>query len=303
MKFINIVDPHIKGKNPIRRKDNYTESVFNKFKEILELAIEEKCDFIICTGDWADAHTLSLTVLDRFIDLIESYNIPFYIVWGNHDMNNVNKSGTILEHIFNRSPIIKHLDTLEFDDLYIEGMDYTFTIDDDLTENGHFVEGKDDKWKIFIPHANFVPKKAIFTHVLAENFKTNFDVVATGHYHNQHKMQKIDNTTYLWTGSLTRGTIGASDVKKAPSVAILDSKDRSIREIKLKNVLPASEVFDLEKVAEEKDSKKDMKKYIESLKEVKLQGFKFIDKLNHYCKENDINDSIKSKILERMPNE
>jgi hypothetical protein len=62
----------------------------------------------------------------------------------------------------------------------------------------------------------------------------------------------------------------------------------------------ASEIFDLEKVKEEKENSKTLEEFTSSLKEVRLQGFKFIDKLNLYCEENAIDKKIKSIIIDNI---
>lgn len=297
-----MTDIHLKGIAPMQRRDDYVQTMYNKLEEILELGKSENIDFFICGGDVLDGAHVSYRVMDRYIDLIESYNIPFYSTEGNHEQENARQGTGALTHIFNRSTVIKHLTELNFDDLYISGMDYSIDIDETLCEEGYFVSDEHkDKWKVFCPHANVTPTKAIFSHVLAKDFDTNVDVLLISHYHSYHGIKEINDTKYCWIGALSRGTIGISDIERDPAILILDSKDKSVVEYKLKNVLPIEEVFDLDKVNEIKETKKDLKSFVDSLKDVKVQGFEFIDRLKHVCKDKDIDNVIRDIIIKEIP--
>lgn len=298
MKFIYITDVHLKGKNPSSRIDVYIDSAFNKLTEVYTVAKDSQLDFVLIGGDLFDTSQVALSVIDRLCDLIEHFNIKTYVLWGNHDENNCNKGGTALEHCFNRCKLMHPLTLIEDDKFILQGIEYTISIDQDLKNNGYTFNS--DKFKILAPHANITPSKCVdgFSHVVAKELKTDADLVLVSHYHAHHGIKKINNTEFAWVGALTRGTIGVGDINRIPSYLIFDNGKSEI--IELKCALPASEVFDLDKVDAIKATKNDLNGFIASLKESRVNSFKFIDRLNYYCDENKVDKLIKDVIINNM---
>lgn len=198
MKFLFLTDSHIKGKNPVSRNGDYYNEVRTKINEAIRIAGQYDCDCIIHGGDLFDSPLVSNIMVDDFVDDVEQSGIPWYIVWGNHDMIGHNKElskASALAHIFRRSKAIKHIDVLsgytnEEDSRgpiteYIKGYDYFHNIEEDIRVNGLKAGMEKAKFKMAIVHALITPKPfhPQVLHVVAKDIETNYDLVLCGHYH------------------------------------------------------------------------------------------------------------------------
>lgn len=86
MKILFFTDTHIRGTNPKNRIDNFTETLENKIKEIIEMTKKLNIDYLIHGGDLFDRPDLSVAVVGRFAKILKEIEIPLYIVCGNHDI-------------------------------------------------------------------------------------------------------------------------------------------------------------------------------------------------------------------------
>lgn len=79
LKILNISDPQLKDKDWIRRNRTYDIMT----KTVNELICRVKPDLITVSGDisWSDNH-LSYK---NFAELMDSFNIPWAVIWGNND--------------------------------------------------------------------------------------------------------------------------------------------------------------------------------------------------------------------------
>jgi DNA repair exonuclease SbcCD nuclease subunit len=90
-KFIHCADLHLGSRfKGISSKDpelghNLTESVFGSFEKIIDLAISEKADLLIISGDVFDEENETPSTRYRFAKELERLDIPCMIALGNHD--------------------------------------------------------------------------------------------------------------------------------------------------------------------------------------------------------------------------
>jgi len=300
MKIIYFTDSHIKGKNPVNRLDNYNTSCLAKMNEITEIAKEEKCDAIICGGDIFDTPTVSNTVIDDVVDIIEDAKIDFYIVPGNHDMTSHNwevSKSSALAHIFRRSDTIKILDVIKSKDCFIKGYKYHHTIEEELKENGLKHE-QSDRFTIAVPHA-FISIKSFFkevSHICAKDLDTNYDLVLCSHFHMTFD-ETINDTRFLNTNSLGRTSISE---KHNPTIAIVDTNTKEIKTIELKSAKPVSEIFDLTKYEQLKGKQKDIKEFLDSLKDVKFQSMSVAEQITKIGKEQNADKKVTEYLLTKI---
>jgi len=83
MKFLHISDTHL-GYQQYGLKER-VQDFFNVFKQALEIAKEEKVEFIIHTGDLFHSKRPDNETLIQTIKLIKDVKIPIYAIEGNHD--------------------------------------------------------------------------------------------------------------------------------------------------------------------------------------------------------------------------
>lgn len=299
MKFLYCTDIHIKGKNPINRLDNYYESCLEKIDEIINIAKRQECSFIICGGDLFDSPYVSNTIIDDFVDKVEQSKIEWYIVPGNHDMIGHNWSvskASALAHIFRRSKEIKPLTIIRTSKLYIKGIEYYHDIETDLKKDG-LIHAQENKFTIAVPHA-FISIKPFFkevNHVCAKDLKTNYDLILCSHFHMKFD-EIINKTRFINSNSIGRTSITEQHI---PQVIIFDSAYR-IMKIDLESAKKANEIFDLSKYEELKANKKDIKEFLNSLRDVNFQSMSISEQIVKIGKEQKIEQNIIDYLLDKI---
>ena len=299
MKFVYFTDAHIKGKNPVNRTDNYNKSCLAKIKEITRIAKRENCKMAICGGDIFDTPNVSNTVLDDVVDIIEESKIDFFIVPGNHDMTGHNwevSKSSALAHIFRRSERIMMLNELQLDDCFIKGYKYHHDIEHDLIENG-INHSNENKFTIAVPHA-FISIKPFFKdvpHICAKDLNTNYDLILCSHFHMSFD-ETINGTRFVNTNSLGRTSIKE---KHQPTVAIIDTKTKEVKLIELKSAKQASDVFDLAKYELLKGKEKDIKEFLDSLKDINFQSMSIAQQISKIGKEQKIDKDVIEYLLNK----
>src|SRR6056297_3378153 len=83
-RFVLCADLHIRSNKPKHRKDDYFESVVVKLQQIIDLANKRKAN-ILCAGDIFDHTKVGHKVVNKIIDVLNSFNHKFYVVYGQHD--------------------------------------------------------------------------------------------------------------------------------------------------------------------------------------------------------------------------
>ena len=107
-------------------------------------------------------------------------------------------------------------------------------------------------------------------------------------------------SSYYWIGGLSRLTIGKEDLISKPRVLIIDTETQEIKEILLKSVKPAEEVFDLTKLQERQESEKRFEDFIVSLNEIEFKSMDLKTRIVEICKKEKIDDDVKQEILRRI---
>jgi len=304
MKFIYFSDAHGKGKNSRNRLGDFFSDWLLKIDEAIKLTIDNKCDYRMIGGDVFDSPNVSNTVVDEFVDRIENANLQCYIVPGNHDMTAHNwelSKSSALAHIFRRSKNIHRLTELEDDKTYIKGIAYYHDMETDIKKDG-LKTNVNNKYTIVIPHA-FITIKDFHPdvlHVKAEDIDCNYDLVLCSHFHEQWGIEEVNNTKYLNLGAF--GRLSVSDIKSMPKVALVETEPAKITILELSSAKKAQEVFDIEKYEELKANKKDIKQFIDSLRDVDLQSMDLGQQVTKIGKEQKIEQSVIDHILNTMEN-
>lgn len=97
IKFVHTADIHLdtpfKGLSNLNNElaEKLRKSILQSFKNIIDLCIREKADFLLIAGDIFESHQRSLSAQLQFIaeiNRLNEYNIPAYMACGNHDPMN-----------------------------------------------------------------------------------------------------------------------------------------------------------------------------------------------------------------------
>lgn len=104
-RFIHTADLHI---NSLRRFNGYLDRVRGMLARILEVAVEERVDFIVVSGDIYDR--LDITHSERSVlsEWLASSDIPIVLTSGNHDKRSGEVGDTALSYISSLSGLLEH---------------------------------------------------------------------------------------------------------------------------------------------------------------------------------------------------
>lgn len=308
MNFLYFQDGHFKGRNSQNRLGNYFEDMLLKLDEIISIAKENKCDCLIDGGDMFESDKPSYSVLDAVADKIESSKIHMYSLFGNHTMtcgHIENSQASGLAHLIKRSKYFHLLQDLcvvdgesDINEASLIGIDYEYGIEDKLKDKGIKFKNNDD-WKIAFVHALVTPKKFFdsVAHVTPNEIKTNADLVLVSHYHQPYQKQ-VKNTMFLDIGCLGRDNIDEANIK--PSVLLVDTDKRKYDIIPLKSAKPGHEIFDLSKYEELKGNKKNIKEFLNSLKDINFQTLDLGQQITKLGKEQNIEQKTIDYILNKL---
>ncbi len=304
MKFLYMQDSHLKGVNPISRIGDYYTDVMTKIDEVLTIAKDKEINTIIHGGDVFDSALVSNNIVDEFIDKIEQSKVTLYLVWGNHDMCGHNlkatNSGTSsLAHILRRSSRIKHISSLKpHKGTIITGYDYYHNIEQDIATGLVSIE-QSDAFKIGVIHALVTEKPFLpqVMHVVAKDIETNYDLLLLAHYHQPYDIT-IKHTRFLNIGCLGRTSIDEANV--IPSVVYIDTTERTVEIIHLKNFKSKKEAFNIDKIEEAKHFESNIENFIKSIDSAKFQGINLRGTIEYLGKMNNIDKEVIEELITRI---
>ena len=209
MKFIHFADCHL-GKYDrnldIRFKDNMIA-----VKQIFDFAIQEKVDFVVCTGDFFDNYRPTPDAIVQAFQLLQNlktHNIPFIVTEGNHDMRRGTQTNSILD-ILQGAGLAKYVtiaqtpngDKLKHHEIngvkiyglgYIRGSNNRAT----LQKYADMIQGSDN---IILIHCSIfgsdIKSKmvdSINAETLAQVFKDKYLYIGLGHYHSVSEVPSLN---------------------------------------------------------------------------------------------------------------
>ena len=197
--FYYLADLHIADTKPINRQDSVRDASLYKLDYVLKRAQEQSAS-IVLGGDIFETPKPSYSLLNAVMGLLKKYSVPVFSIIGNHDVvgsNLIDETSAIFT-LF-KSGLIKRVSEFKEKGIALHGLDYTKEVPTEY----YFDKKYDNDKKILVVHAPVVPIKAVFPHVVLEDFKTNANLVLCSHIH-QFWCKKVNNTLFLSPGCMTR---------------------------------------------------------------------------------------------------
>jgi DNA repair exonuclease SbcCD nuclease subunit len=279
MKFLYFTDSHIRGTTPKNRKDNFYETLQNKFQEIKEISDDLDIDYILHGGDWFDRPDISPSIVREFAILIKDFGKPVYTVAGNHDIygHNPETLGRTMLGILEGTGIVRIINydeevLLEKNGIRVQltGKSYNYEIDQEDFKKYYVVrKRKDADYAINIVHSMLLLKPFYegIPYTLIDDIKdTQADITFAGHYHSGFGIKMRDLKYFINPGSIVRISNSLSEINRKPSVIYAELQDDiDVREIELKTALPGDDVLDREKLEVSKDRNLKLHQFYESI--------------------------------------
>ncbi len=209
MKFLHVTDTHL-GYNQYGLEER-GQDFFDVFKEAIEIAIENKVDFILHTGDFFHTSRPSNQVILEGLEIInqvKNANIPIFCIAGNHDRGSKVRDISPLDIL---KPFgLKTIEngTVEHEGIFISGIKYISKagikhlggIRPALEKILEKTSGSKNL-HILMLHQEFYPLFPMSSLYTEREIPEGFDYVGIGHYHVKQKPKKINNSFVVYPGS------------------------------------------------------------------------------------------------------
>ena len=223
--FFYLADLHISDIKPINRQDSVKQASLYKLEYVLKEAQRQSAK-VVLGGDIFETPKPSYSLLNSVMELLKTYKVPVYSIIGNHDVigSNTTDESSAIFTLF-KSGLVKRVSDFFEEGIVLKGLDYTKEIPTEY----YFDKADDNKKKILIVHTALLPIKAVFPHILLEDFKTNANLVLCSHIH-QFWSKKVGSTLFLSPGCMTRLKINEKD--NEPLYFVIDIENKPMVQIK-----------------------------------------------------------------------
>ena len=235
MKILHITDSHGTVKSPEGRIDIYYLSFLKKMYELKYVIKNNDIKLIIHTGDLFHSPRVSDRFAGQLAEIIKSYNIPMYVIPGNHDIDgyNINTLDQTKLGLLYKAGVIKELDRNHpiqlkalKENLYINvsGQEYYKDIDSgNMSDFEMQSNNTNANFNILGIHCYLCdkPQNPNIRHTLCKNIVTDADVILSGHFHESFEYHSSDFSVYN-PGSLMRVEQNEYNKKHIPQYGILE---------------------------------------------------------------------------------
>lgn len=279
IKFLFMTDPHIKGKSPSTRIDDFTTTMELKLKDFFSYGHEQNVDFFVCGGDFVDSPYTSARFAKRVGKLIKE-NLKgkeLFFVWGNHDIvawnpRTIDDTSFGLFQAFAEEMVllsevpIKR--TYRGQTIELSGVSSYSRLDrDELDDEGvvtshrsrdYIVDNETGTPRIHVVHGYLSPKPILdeIPHTVIEDMRsTGASITLTGHEHTGFPVTKIDNGLVYNPGALGRVFASHTEMNRMPKYALCtidDNNEPNIEPVQCRVAKIGTDVMDRTKLDEKK---------------------------------------------------
>jgi DNA repair exonuclease SbcCD nuclease subunit len=262
IKILYYTDSHIRGTNPRARKDNFSEAMKSKFREIFSLVKEHDCDALVCGGDLFDRPDTAYAVAGEFAAVLSECPVPHYVCPGNHEIYGYNLETiprTILG-FYEQVGLIRILDRKGYKLSKVSGPLGKGKINVLLTGQGFYHDidrnpldyqvnkGVFDGYKVHVVHGMLVERPLPYeiAHTLVKDVQTDADVILSGHEHIGYGLKKREDGVWFCNpGALGRVSAKVEEMHRPIQVALFSFSESGITAelIPLKSAQPGTEVL------------------------------------------------------------
>lgn len=316
-------DIHLSDKSPASRKDDWTETVFQKLEQVKKAASKLQVDAVIDGGDFfhvkspsRNSHALVHKAVEHHAD----YPCPVYCTPGNHDavygdysylpqqpLGILFSSGVFKRLYDEHEAVFEETVGLEVHDLQtackvrVVGIPYHGT-KYDMTRFQSIKKGDED-FLVVVAHVLASPRGGTMFEQedvikYADLAGLDPDCWIFGHWHKDQGIQEINGKYFVNIGSLTRGALIQDEMDRKPGVVLMQferGKNPSFQTLRL-NVRPATEVFDVESRVRAEERETTMDAFMSSVRETLVES-KEMDLAESVEAMSDISDRVREKAL------
>jgi len=223
MKILFFTDTHITSTTPSGRSDDYVSKISSKLEEISGRSSE--VDLILNAGDIFHRAKPNLQEISILVNFSMGLKCPMYTCAGNHDLIGYNYERLSDTGIGLSSRFLNKINLITPKDNYVE-LDSGVHLHHIGMSSGsvakEFMVQRREGANIGLVHDMLVEEPLFEDHILLKDFKTNLDIVFSGHYHMGYRSQKINGRGFVNPGSMMRMTRKKEDMERIPKYVILE---------------------------------------------------------------------------------
>ena len=299
MHLVYMTDIHITSRNPRSRMDNYKESILRKLAYVGDFAKSLNAP-VLCGGDIFHTADVSNSLVSETIKVIrQHFDAPITSIAGNHDLfgNNLQTLPKTSYGLLEASGCLYNLRPREaktikerrngkwVDAVTICGYPSSYDLPD--TADAYLCRPMDK-------YPNGVPLIQLIHGALYDRIPDNFpfaavsvseldvdenaaDVVLSGHIHSGFPVTMSSTTGRIFAnpGALGRLTTAISDVNLSVKVAVITIENGvkvEYHELPKDIALPAEQVLDLKRAAEEKQASAALSVFMQHVEAISTNG-------------------------------
>ncbi len=281
-------DVHCCDQTPSSRTDDWPETVLGKLSEVGEIARTHNCDAVIDGGDfWNDKTPIrtSHRMVTRVADVHSRYPCRVYGNVGNHDVRLgqlANLAESPLETLFASGVFHRLYDehelVLEREGVKVRVVGVPYHGPRYDLDRFRRIKRGDEDWLICVAHVLASPQggemfknEDILGYSDLPELMPEVDVMCFGHWHKDQGITSVGSKLVVNVGSLTRGSLTQDNLDRTPGVVVMGFWPRSTGippalEFVPLRVKPASEVFDVDKRAQEELRASTIDAFVDSVK-------------------------------------
>lgn len=254
IKFLYMTDPHIKGRSPSTRTDDFPSTIESKIKDFFAYGHEQNVDFFMCGGDFMDSPYASTRYAQRIGRMFKEglKGKKLYFVWGNHDVvawnpKTIDDTAFGLFQAFAEEMVLLEREPLEVtyngQTIELSGISSYAQLDRDVLnedesislhrERDYIIE--ETKYpRVHVVHGYLSPKPILddIPHtVIEEIMSTNAVITLTGHEHTGFPIMQLPNGLVYNPGALGRVFASHTEMNRMPKYALCTIHDDGKPEI------------------------------------------------------------------------
>lgn len=308
MKICLVGDTHFRTKTPsARTDDNFEDTCISKLNKVLEIAVKNKCTWLIQAGDFFDIPNPSNSLIIKVIKVLQNYkqHIDVAVIHGQHDLRyhtKTSRQNSVLSILHNSGLLyvmdgFTNLGSSLHDEFYSDNtlIAYGCSFGDEIPEPKNV---KRDHINICVAHMMVGDKPLYPGHDITKpeeiiDKHKGYDLFFFGDYHYPYEICKETERGKVYAlnaGSLLRLTIKDRDRK--PKVYIYDTYHRDYETVELE----VEDVFEDKIENEKKDNS--VERFINRLKKSEGIDLNFRENLDKFYRVNKTGQNIKRVIEE-----
>jgi len=293
MKILLLGDAHLRYKGPSSRKDDFFQTQFSKFTQVLDIYQEEGCELFLQAGDLFDNPKPPNFLMARYISLLKEREVIVCSVLGQHDvsMHNLGSVERSAVNVFRSSEVLVTLGAQprKIGDVLVYGCSWKEPVPTPQRNSRAILvihEMIGDK-PLYPGHQPIRPRSFIHTH-------SGYELVLCGDYHYSFYAEEGGNKI-VNCGAMVRLNTKQDDLEIKPRVAIYDTTTRELTWRELKYA-PPEEVFRLNKEKKE-EKERSIVEFVERLRGQMNVTVSFRDNMFRYFDKHDVESTVKDHIL------